>query len=73
MVWLFFTATFIEFGTHPEDRDQFIMFNIEGPSTGSSSFSSLVGIGECSFLVSFSTVSKIHFGLFFISSNRLEK
>ena len=27
------------------DREQFIMFQIGGPSTGSSSFSSLVGIG----------------------------
>ena len=28
------------------DRETFIMFNIGGPSTGSSSFSSLVGIGS---------------------------
>ena len=28
------------------DREPFIMFNIGGPSTGSSSFSSLVGIGS---------------------------
>ena len=41
----FITATFSEFGTHPVDREPFIMFNIGGPSTGSSSFSSLVGIG----------------------------
>jgi hypothetical protein len=38
------TVTFSEFGTHPVDREQFIMFNIGRPSTGSSSFSSLVGI-----------------------------
>ena len=36
----FITATFIEYGTHPVDREPFIMFNIGGPSTGSSSFSS---------------------------------
>ena len=28
------------------DREPFIMFNIGGPSAGSSSFSSLVGIGS---------------------------
>ena len=28
------------------DRERFIMFNIGGPSTGSSSFSSLVGLGS---------------------------
>jgi hypothetical protein len=42
----FITATFSEFGTHPVDRELFIMFNIGGPSTGSSFFSSLVGIGS---------------------------
>ena len=42
----FIIATFSEFGTHPVDREPFIMFNIGGPSTGSSSFSSLVGIGS---------------------------
>ena len=42
----FITATFSEFGTHPVDREPFIMFNIGGPSTGSVSFSSLVGIGS---------------------------
>ena len=41
----FITATFSEFGTHPVDRNPFVMFNIGGPSTGSSSFSSFVGIG----------------------------
>ena len=35
-----------EVGTHPVDREPFIMFNIGGPSTGSSAFSSLVGIGS---------------------------
>ena len=35
-----------EFGTHPVDRETFLMFNIGGSSTGSSSFSSLVGIGS---------------------------
>ena len=30
----FITATFSEFGTHPVDRELFIMFNIIGPSTG---------------------------------------
>jgi hypothetical protein len=40
------TATLSEFGTHPEDRVQFTMFHIGGPSTGSSSFSILVGIGS---------------------------
>ena len=29
------------------DREPFILFNIGGPSTGSSSFSNLVGIGSC--------------------------
>ena len=33
-------------GTHPVDRESFIMVNIGGPSTGSSSFSSLVGIAS---------------------------
>ena len=42
----FITATFSEFGTHPVDREQFIMFNIGGPSSGSSSFSSFAGIGS---------------------------
>ena len=42
----FITATFREFGTHPVDREPFIMFNIGGPITGGSSFSSLVGIGS---------------------------
>jgi hypothetical protein len=37
---------FSEFGIHPKDREMFIMFNIGGSSTGSSSFSSLVGIGS---------------------------
>jgi hypothetical protein len=32
------------FGTPPEDREPFIMFNIGGPSTGSSSLSRLVGM-----------------------------
>ena len=36
----FITATFSEFGTHPEDRETFIMLNKGGPSTGSRSFSS---------------------------------
>ena len=49
-VWLFkrgfITATFSEFGTHLMDRKTFLMFNIGGPSTGSSSFTSLVGIGS---------------------------
>jgi hypothetical protein len=39
----FITATFSELGTHTEDRESFT-FDIGGPSTGSSSFSSLVGI-----------------------------
>ena len=42
----FITANFCEFGTHPVDRETFIMFNIGGPSTGSSPFSSLLGIGS---------------------------
>ena len=42
----FITATFSEFGTHPVDREPFIMFNIGEPSTGSSSFRSLVEIGS---------------------------
>ena len=42
----FITDTFSEFGTQLVDREPFIMFNIVGPSTGSSSFSSLVGIGS---------------------------
>ena len=42
----FITATFSELGTHLVDRETFIMFNIGWPSTGSSSFSSLVGIGS---------------------------
>jgi hypothetical protein len=42
----FITATFSELSTHPEDREQFFMFNIGGLSTGSSYFSSLVGIGS---------------------------
>ena len=42
----YITATFSEFGTYPEDRKPFIMLNIGGPSTGSSYFSSLVGIGS---------------------------
>ena len=42
----YITATFSDFGTHPVYREPFIMFNIGEPSTGSSSFSSLVGIGS---------------------------
>ena len=42
----FIIATFSNFGTHPEDKEPFIMFDIGGPSTGSSSFSSFVGIGS---------------------------
>ena len=41
----FIAAYLSKCGTHPMDREPFIMSNIGGPSTGSSSFSSLVGIG----------------------------
>ena len=42
----FITATFSESGTDLEDKETFIMFNIGVQSTGSSSFSNLVGIGS---------------------------
>ena len=43
---VYITATFSEFGTHPVDMEAFIVFNIGGPSTGSSSLGSLDEIGS---------------------------